>query len=353
MQSLLARRLRQSLVVLAVMLPIRASAQSATFASFSGNTGLPINRFDIDWPHSSIEFTVRFMGLSNVRGAFSQFRGSIMYDTVDATRSTVSVVISTKSINTNVEARDKDLKSENFFDAEKYPLITFHSERIDKTKSGFVARGPLTIHGVTKQVAIAFAPTHGLMGDGWGNKRRGFAGKLSLNRKDYGVLGTKFWNSEFDPGRMSISDNVDIDLNIEAEANQVEKWTTPKGDSVLKVASAQGLSKTLEEFRTTAMDTTSAISRIRGGVLNTVATKLMHRGSFADAASAYKLATELDPSADWAHAGLGEAYLMSGNRDLAVQSFQKALAADSTNTVAFEYLRQINQVRRSNTRASR
>ena len=117
--------------------------------------------------------------------------------------------------------------------------------------------GDLTIHGVTKPVAIAFKQTHGLMGDGWGNKRLGFTGHLSLNRKDYGVLGTKFWNAEFDPGRMSISDNVDIDLNVEAEANQVEKWTTPKGDSLIKAAAAQGWPKTLADFKVGASDSTS------------------------------------------------------------------------------------------------
>jgi len=333
-----------SLVVFCLLIPSRPiRGQSATFASFAGRTGLPIQRFDIDWPHSAMEFSVRFMGLSNVRGAFSQFGGTIMYDTADARRSTVSVVIQTKSINTNVESRDKDLKSENFFDAVKYPLITFRSERIERTKSGFVARGPLTMHGVTKPVAIRFGQTHGLMRDGWGNKRLGFIGHLSLNRKDYGILGTKFWNSEFDPGRMSISDNVDISLNVEAEANQVEKWTTPKGDSVLKVAAAQGLSKTLTEFRSAATDTTNGLSKIRGEVLLTVGTKLMHRRDFNGAAQAFSLATELDPGADWAHAGLGEALLMSGKRALAIESFRKAVAADSTNTVAFEYLRHLKR----------
>jgi polyisoprenoid-binding protein YceI len=295
-----------------------------------------------------VEFSVRFMGLSTVRGAFAQFGGTIMYDTVDARRSTVSVVIQAKSINTNVESRDKDLRSENFFDVAKYPLITFRSARIDRTKTGFIASGPLTMHGVTRPVNIAFKQTHGLMGDGWGNKRLGFIGHLTLNRKDYGILGTKFWNAEFDPGRMSISDNVDIDLNVEAEVNQVERWTTPKGDSLLKVAASQGLSKTLAEFRVAAGDTTSPISKIKGGVLIAAATKLMHRRDFAGAVEVFQLASELEPNADWAHAGLGEAYLMSGKRDLAVQSFRKAVAADSTNTVAFEYLRQLNRPRGSN-----
>lgn len=324
---------------------VPVKAQRATFASFAGAAGLPIQRFDIDRSHSAIEFSVRFMGLSNVRGAFSQFGGTIMYDTADARHSTVSVVIQTKSINTNVESRDNDLKSENFFDVEKYPLMVFRSERIDRTKSGFVARGPLTMHGVTKPVAIAFKQTHSLMSDAWGNKRLGFIGHLSLNRKDFGILGTKFWNSEFDPGRMSISDNVDIELDVEAEASQVDIWTTPTGDSLLKLAATQGLSKTLAEFRVAATDTTNAISKNRGGVLLFIATKLMHRRDFTGAAEAFRLASELDPKADLAHAGLGEAYLMSGKRELAVESFRKAIAADSTNTVAFEYLRQLTRSR--------
>ena len=344
MFSRASSRTAVSLLVFLSFIPgHRAPCQSATFASLSGASGLSAQRLDIDFPHSAVEFSVRFMGVSNVRGAFSQFGGTIMYDTADARRSSVSVVIAAKSINTNVESRDKDLRSENFFDVEKYPLITFHSESIDRTKTGFVARGPLTMHGVTKPVAIAFKRTHPLTGDAWGNKRVGFVGTLSLNRKDYGILGTKFWNSEFDPGRMSISDNVDIELNVEAEANQVEKWTTPRGDSLLKVAAAQGLAKTLTEFRAVATDSTSSFYKIRGPVLLTVATKLMHRGDYKGAADAFQLASELDPKADWAHAGLGEAYLMSGRRKEAVESFKKAVAADSTNTVAFEYLRQLSK----------
>src|SRR5689334_10388553 len=119
-----------SLIVFLSFVPRqKAPCQSATFASLSGASGLSVRRLDIDFPHSAVEFSVRFMGVSRVRGAFSQFGGTIMYDTADARRSSVSVVIQAKSINTNVESRDKDLRSANFFDVEKYPLITFHSER--------------------------------------------------------------------------------------------------------------------------------------------------------------------------------------------------------------------------------
>jgi polyisoprenoid-binding protein YceI len=333
---------RLALVALLFCVPVGGSAQRASFASLNGQTGLPVQRFDIDWPHSAVEFSVRFMGLSTVRGAFASFGGTVMYNPSSIPGSSVSVVIETNSINTNVEFRDKDLKSPNFFDAEKYPLITFHSEQVEKSKDGFVARGPLTMHGVTHPVAVEFVQIHPVSSDAWGNKRVGFVGHLSLNRKDYGILGTKFWNSEYDPGRMSVSDNVDIDLTLEAEVNQVEKWGTPKGDSLLAASATKGMKTVLSEFRAAASDTTSATGKISDGALSALTVKLMHRGRYDDAIDAYKLAIDLHPNASWAYAGLGEAQLMSGRKAAAVENFRKALATDTTNTVAYEYLRYVH-----------
>lgn len=321
--------------------PQPAAAQSATFASLNGHTGLPVQRFDVDWPHSAVEFSVRFMALSTVRGAFADFNGTLMLNPQSITQSSVSIVIETKSINTNVQSRDRDLKSANFFDAGKFPLIIFHSERIERAKDGFVAHGPLTMHGVTHPLAIQFVQVHPVSSDAWGNRRVGFLGHASLSRKAYGILGTKFWNSEYDPGKMSISDNVDIDLTLEAEVNQVERWTTPKGDSLLTAADTKGLKTVLTEFRTVAADTTSELGKISDPVLMTVATKLMHRGRYGDAIEAYNLAIDLHPDASWAYAGRGEAYLMTGKTAQAPDQFRKAIAADSTNTVAYEYLRYV------------
>src|SRR5689334_9278466 len=171
----LLRSVAFSLIVFCSLIPRPpAQAQSATFATFKGSTGLPIQRFDIDWPHSAVEFTVRFMGLSRVRGSFSQFGGTLMYDTVDATRSTISVVIQTASVSTNTAFRDQHLKSPDFFDAEKYPVITFHSERVTRTADGALVTGPLTMHGVTRTVQIPVRRLHALSTDAWANKRVGF-----------------------------------------------------------------------------------------------------------------------------------------------------------------------------------
>ena len=316
-----------------------AAAQIATFASLSGAGGLKVQRLDIDRSHSAVEFSVRFMGLSRVRGAFSEFGGTVMYDPADLTKSSVAVVIRTASINTNVTARDRDLQSASFFDAEKFPLITFHSTAVERTADGFALRGPLTMHGVTREVSLPFKLLHPLSADAWGNQRVGFVGGLSINRKDFGILGTAFWNSEFDPGRMSIGNEVEIELMLSAEASNVDRFTTPKGDSLLAVAEKQGLGPTLKEFRAAAADTSKDAGRFTEPILNAACGKLMHRKRFAEAVECWRVGTELKPERAQLHAGLGEAYLMAGKRAEAIASFRRAMALDADNTVAAEYLR--------------
>jgi polyisoprenoid-binding protein YceI len=333
---------RCTAIVLAALLGAAgAQAQVATFASLTGTTGLRVQRFDIDKAHSAVEFSVRFMGLSRVQGAFSEFGGTLMYDPSEVARSTISIVIGTASINTNVAARDRDLQSANFFDAEKFPRITFRSSTVEQRPDGFAVRGPLSMHGVTREVTIPFKLLHPLSTDAWGNQRIGFVGGLSLNRRDYGILGTAFWNSEFDPGRMSISNEVEIELTLSAEVSNVDLFTTPKGDSVLAAVERQGLQPTLQQFRAAAADTSKDAGRFTEPILSAVVLKLMHRKRFADAVAAYRLATELKPDRAALHAGLGEAYLMTGKRQEAIASFRRAIELDTVNTVAGEYLRHL------------
>ena len=316
-------------------------AQTATFASLAGRTGLSVQRFDIDPSHSAVEFTVRFMGLSTVRGAFAEFGGTVMYDSARVENSSIAVAIRAASVNTNSVTRDRHLRSPDFLDAEKFPLITFRSTTVSRTPGGLFLTGPLTLHGVTRDVAIAVRQLHPLRGDAWGNKRIGFAGSVTLNRKDFGVQGTAFWNSEFDPGRMAVADSIRVELTVSAQVSNTDRWTLPKGDSVLKVIAAQGLAPTLQQLRAASADTTKEPGKIALPILATVGTKMMHRLQFADAVEVFKLASELAPSNPLAHASLGEAYLMAGRRDRALRSLERAAELDPANTVASEYLRRL------------
>ncbi|UCD17124.1 MAG: polyisoprenoid-binding protein [Candidatus Zixiibacteriota bacterium] len=168
-------------------------------------------KYVIDQTHSSVEFSVKHLVITNVKGGFTDFTGSIMFDTADVSRSSVNVTIKSASINTNDDGRDKHLRSEDFFDVEKFPEITFNSTKIEKTEKGLIAHGNLTMHGVTKNITIPFELT-GPITDPWGKKRIGVEAGLTLDRKDYGIK----WNKILDNGGLTVSDKVKIELNIEA-----------------------------------------------------------------------------------------------------------------------------------------
>ena len=167
--------------------------------------------YKIDPPHSVVGFTVQHMMISHVNGNFTDFSGVIVYDDKDPSKCSVDVRIKTASVDTRNSMRDNDVRSDHFFNAEKFPEITFKSTRIEKTGDGYIAHGPLTIRDVTKEVAIPFTVA-GTAKDPWGHIRLGAQGGLTINRLDYGVS----WNKTLDGGGLYIANDVKIELAIEA-----------------------------------------------------------------------------------------------------------------------------------------
>jgi polyisoprenoid-binding protein YceI len=173
--------------------------------------GVAADTYTIDPSHSSIGFTVRHMVVTKVKGQFNEFAGTIVYDDKDVTKSSVEVTIKTASIDTNTPRRDDDLRSPNFFDAAKYPEITFKSRRIEKSEDGHVAIGDLTMHGVTREIEIPFTIA-GFVTDPMGNARIGLSAGTSLNRQDYGIT----WSKKLDSGGLVAGDEVEVDIEVEA-----------------------------------------------------------------------------------------------------------------------------------------
>jgi polyisoprenoid-binding protein YceI len=165
----------------------------------------------LDPVHSSTEFSVRHMMLSNVKGRFKELSGQVLFDEQDIKKSSVSVVIKTASISTGEEARDNHLRSPDFFDAQKYPEITFKSQRVEEGNGALVCLGTLTIRGVSREVAIPFTFV-GKVKDPAGKTRIGFEGNLTINRQDYGVS----WSKTLDNGGVVVGDEVKISLAVEA-----------------------------------------------------------------------------------------------------------------------------------------
>lgn len=165
----------------------------------------------IDPMHSHIGFSIPHLTISNVQGAFDEFEGTIKVDEKNFSRSSVSFSAKVASIDTNVAKRDEHLRSADFFDAAKYPLISFKSSRIDRTATGLRALGTLTMHGVSKQIVIPFTRT-GPINDGWGFWRSGISASILLNRQDYGVK----YNQVMDSGGLAVGNTVKVSLDLEA-----------------------------------------------------------------------------------------------------------------------------------------
>lgn len=168
--------------------------------------------YAIDPVHSSAEFSVKHMMVASSRGRFTDIEGSISLDEADPTRSSVQAVIRTASVDTGVEFRDNDLRSENFFDVERYPEMRFHSTRVEPGKDGrWLVHGDLTIRDVTRPVVLDTE----LEGRGTGfqgEERIGFAATTSIERKDFGLN----YNAVLETGGFVVGDRVRVTLGIEA-----------------------------------------------------------------------------------------------------------------------------------------
>ena len=178
---------------------------------------LAVDTFTIDPVHSSVAFSVKHMVVSSVRGNFRDVSGTMNYDSKDATKSSVEVHIKTASLNTGSDNRDNHLRSPDFLDVEKFPEMTFKSSSIEKSGDGYVAHGPLTIHGVSKDVAIPFT-IGGTIKDPRGGMRFGAEASLTINCKDFGLT----WNRAIEGG-MLVGDDVKIDLGIEGKQEAAAK----------------------------------------------------------------------------------------------------------------------------------
>jgi polyisoprenoid-binding protein YceI len=169
-------------------------------------TALAQDTWQIDPMHSSAQFSVRHLGISTVRGAFTKVSGTVLVDDANPARGQVQASIDAASVDTRVEMRDNDLRSPNFFDVQKYPTITFKSKKIEPAGPGKLKiTGDLTIHGVTKEAVLDVDGPTAAIKDPWGNPRRGASASTKVIRQEFGINGA--------PG--VVGDEITISLDVE------------------------------------------------------------------------------------------------------------------------------------------
>ncbi|HKZ77232.1 MAG TPA: YceI family protein [Pyrinomonadaceae bacterium] len=184
----------------------QTQANKVTYAPISGG------EYKIDPAHSIIGFAIRHLEIAWVEGRFKDFAGVINYDEKDVTKSTVDFSAKIESIDTGVEPRNAHLKTGDFFDAAKYPNLTFKSTRVEREgNNSFVLNGNLTIKGVTKPIALPFTIT-GAVRDPWGNTRFGIEAQTRINRRDFGIN----YGNALASGGLDVGNEVTINLHLEA-----------------------------------------------------------------------------------------------------------------------------------------
>jgi polyisoprenoid-binding protein YceI len=168
--------------------------------------------WQIDPDHSSFQFKVRHLTVSNVKGDFTKLKGAVTMDDKDISNLNVELTIDAASVNTGHAKRDEHLRASDFFDVAKYPTITFVSKKVIKDgPDRLKVIGDLTIHGVTREVTVNVeGPTQEVKDPG-GNFRRGATGTARINRKDFGLT----WNRALETGGVVVGEDVDIFVEME------------------------------------------------------------------------------------------------------------------------------------------
>ena len=188
-------RLLVTTLTLALALPVVAAAET----------------WVIDPAHTVSGFTVRHMMITNVTGVFEATKGTVEYTVGDPNSIKAEITIETKSVNTRIAKRDDDLRSDNFFNAEKFPTITFKSKRVQNVKpGGFDLVGDLTIRDVTKEVVLKVEGPTSPIKDPQGNRRVGATASTAINRKEFNIN----YNRVIEAGGI-VGDEVKINLDIE------------------------------------------------------------------------------------------------------------------------------------------
>jgi polyisoprenoid-binding protein YceI len=177
---------------------------------------IPILTYAATWQmdpaHSSFQFKIRHLTVSNVKGDFSKFQGVALIDDQNITHLKVEVTIDVASVNTGHAQRDEHLRGPDFFDITKYPTILFVSKKVIKTDTNRLkVIGDLTLRGVTKEITVDVEGPTPEVKDPWGHFRRGATATTKINRRDFGLT----WNKVLDTGGLVVGDEVNIYIEVE------------------------------------------------------------------------------------------------------------------------------------------
>lgn len=320
---------------------------SAPGAAAQRAADIAAQHYDADLQHSSIEFTARILRIVKVRGRFHDWSATVIYDPARPERSSVTAVIVTKSIDTDMPFRDDHLRSPDFLDVTTYPTIVFQSDSVALSAGGVLRTvGRLSMHGVTRRVVIPFtvvlAPSVDTTS---GSARVAFEGSIRLSRSDFGIAGTNKFNPSYDPATNLLADSVDVSLEMLAIREGYLRGgyspgpPPPIADRVWTVINAQGVDSAIGLYRALrARDSTAYNFGARQ--LDVLGHRLIQLNRPKEALKVLIVNAERFPQAG-EYESLGEAYAFADDRTRALDCYRRAAALDPTDATAAEMVRRL------------
>jgi polyisoprenoid-binding protein YceI len=323
-----------------------AAVTAALSVSTLGAQASTAEVYTVDIAHSILDFTVRLAGFNRTRGSFQRWSADLVYDPVTPANSSVSFIASVASIATGESERDDDLRGPQFFDVGKYPFMRFRSDRVVPDSGGFLVEGQLTIKDVSRSVRLPVHIVAPLGRDPFNNLRIAFGTTLTINRRDFNVVGPRFWNE-------AISDSVTIEMEIPGRIWNYASldWGPPTRRSVGKYLYTAADSGKLQPALRTVRQWYATPSRdstwwFGPRQFEYAAMQLVQspRPRFAEARQVLELALELLATMSPGERSniltrLGEVSCRQGDQTHAREVLQQALALDHDNTNAAEWLR--------------
>ena len=296
--------------------------------------------YPIEQSHSYVGFKIQYMGYASVRGRFQNFRGSVYFDEQDVSRTSVSFSIDVKSVDTDNEWRDKDLLSDQWFDAAAYPFITFVSSRAVKTTGGFDLTGELTIRGVKRNITIPITNSN-VMKDVRDDTQVIFNGTCVINRIEFGVEGKRWAGIRNEI--TAVSDFVNIELTIlckRINAPNFRNWVSNANSDegrLYVIANSKGVSEAVAEFDRMMQTDKKPVP----SAMNTAGHMLLKEGKIDDAIILFKRNSEAYPDEPLVYESLGEGLATQGKFREARIWYEKALKKDPANAGVSEILRHL------------
>ena len=324
----------KKVIVLLFMFSLAVTAQEKKFNI--------LDFYPIDNSHSYIDFSIKYMGYANVKGRFEKFSGLFKYDEHDITKTSISLSIVANSIDTDNDRRDKDLKSENWFESEKFSSLTFVSTKSRKTNTGFEIIGDLTIKGITKEIVIKMNPASGVLKDIRGDSQVIISGETVINRTDFGVEG-KNW-SAIKEGITGVGDEVKIEVSIlgkQVNLANLKSWVsneTKAPGKIYKEIINNDLEQGLKLFDEMLLDTDT---KLNSNTLNINGRILLKEGKIKEALEVFEKNIKTYPNDYRVYNSYAEALAVSGNLTEAKKYYKKALKINSNNQIAIEILRHL------------